>query len=710
MLGALEAAIRLAGYGYPTSLFQKVRLEDRDYLINNEKFGLLFFSPEMCQWTLPVKMEPVKPPDTFRILIFGESAAQGDPEPCYGAGRYLEVLLRERYPGVHFEVINLGMVAINSHVVLPIARESARCQADLWIVYMGNNEMIGPFGAATVFGAKALPWPLVRCSLALKTTRTGQLLSNLGGRLSGHNRPRIWEGMALFLGNQVPPDDPRREVVYKNFQRNLQDILRAGRKAGAATILNTVAVNLKDCSPFASFPSTNLSSPDRESVKRLCAQGREAELRGDWELATSNFAAAVTLDLKTADAQFHYGRCLLRLNRFADAAAHLQSACDYDALPFRADSRINGIIRETGRSFAGPDLVLCDAAASLLDTGGIAGRESFFEHVHLNFDGNYRLALLWAAQAERFLPKHVRDRANGTWASQKLCDARLGLTSWNRSDVLSQVLLRLGEPPLNAQFDIQRQVSDLTNQRTAVAQGSTPAAIAEARALYADAIARAPRDYMLHQNYALFLQMNGEFHEAAREWRQAAELAPFNPVALASEGECLVMDRDFISARQSFSQAVALEPQFALAWRELGNLDALEGKEEEALKNYHLAEALLPNDLQTCVFIGEALAKLKRVDESVQYFQRALQIKGDDWTAHYALGDVFLNQGRVAEAKEQFQQVVRLNPGLAKGHLNLGAALVRLNDLLAAREQFEEVLRLDPDNQLARTYLSTLPK
>ena len=74
----------------------------------------------------------------------------------------MEVLLRERYPGVNFEVVNVAITAINSHVIVPIARECARYQGDLWIIYMGNNEMIGPFGAATVFGAKAPPWPLVR--------------------------------------------------------------------------------------------------------------------------------------------------------------------------------------------------------------------------------------------------------------------------------------------------------------------------------------------------------------------------------------------------------------------------------------------------------------------------------------------------------------------------------------------------------------------
>ena len=168
----------------------------------------------------------------------------------------------------------MRITAINSHVIVPIARECARCQGDLWIIYMGNNEMIGPFGAATVFGAKAPPWPVVRLGLALQTTRVGQLLMNLERKLKGNAAgPGVWDGLEMFLGNQLAPDDPRKEVVYKNFQRNLQDILRAGRKAGAAIILNTVAVNLKDCPPFASLPSSSLTPARPGEIRPLVRGG-----------------------------------------------------------------------------------------------------------------------------------------------------------------------------------------------------------------------------------------------------------------------------------------------------------------------------------------------------------------------------------------------------------------------------------------------------
>ena len=59
--------------------------------------------------------------------------------------------------------------------------------------------------------------------------------------------------MQLFMKQRVAPGDSSKEVVYGNFKRNLADILEAGRRSGAKVLLNSVAVNLKDCAPFASI-------------------------------------------------------------------------------------------------------------------------------------------------------------------------------------------------------------------------------------------------------------------------------------------------------------------------------------------------------------------------------------------------------------------------------------------------------------------------
>ena len=92
-------------------------------------------------------------------------------------GRFLEAILETRYPEQDFEVINLAITAINSNVILPISKELAQYNADAWMIYMGNNEMVGPYGAGTIFG-KAPSTAYIKTILTLKKLRTVQWLEN----------------------------------------------------------------------------------------------------------------------------------------------------------------------------------------------------------------------------------------------------------------------------------------------------------------------------------------------------------------------------------------------------------------------------------------------------------------------------------------------------------------------------------------------------
>lgn len=82
--------------------------------------------------------------------MLGSSAAYGDPEPAYGFCRQLEVLLNEHAAGTSFEVVNAAVTAMNSHVARRITKDRAVHEPDLFIVFMGNNEVIGPYGPPTL--------------------------------------------------------------------------------------------------------------------------------------------------------------------------------------------------------------------------------------------------------------------------------------------------------------------------------------------------------------------------------------------------------------------------------------------------------------------------------------------------------------------------------------------------------------------------------
>jgi tetratricopeptide (TPR) repeat protein len=722
-LALAELGLRLGGWGYSTAFFKPIRIGNQDCLVENDEFGLRFFPPELARIPPPLVMAAKKAPQVRRVFLLGESAALGDPRPAYGAGRYLQVLLEERFPGTRFEVICGAVTAINSHAILPIARECARREADLFIVYMGNNEMVGPFGASTVFGSQAPPLWRVRLSLALQRTRVGQLLTALARKAGGSGRHGpSWGGMQMFIENRIAPSDPRKEVVYRSFRRNLEDIVRAGRSAGVPVLLSTVGVNLKDCPPFGSVPDGALLDTDRESQAALCAEASKAEEKSDFAGALKKLEAAARLDPTPAELQFLWGQCLLGLwsgapeqeaqgrSLQASAREHFERARDDDALPFRADSRINAIIREVGGEFAGAGLALCDAEETLAATSpaGIAGKEAFYEHVHLNFDGNYALARAWAAAAERLLAPPATKAGTGDWASQEVCERRLALTPWNRCAVLEDVLHRLTQPPFTGQLHHSEQVESIRSQLRAIRPTLDRKAAADARQVCLAALERAPNDHRLHENTAEFLERIGDLQGAAVHWQSVVRIIPHHHVAYFQAGRLLARLGDLAAGRALLEQALKIRPDLTEGWLELGDIHAAQSQPELALQDYQRAMRLAPQDCRMYYHAGRTLSKLKRGPEAILNFRRALELRPDYWEDHYALGEELAFAGQSDGARREFEEVLRLKPGYAMAHLNLGVALVREHDLDNALRHFQEAARLDPTNQLAREYIEKL--
>ncbi|HEX4263765.1 MAG TPA: tetratricopeptide repeat protein [Verrucomicrobiae bacterium] len=706
LLVGLELILRLAGYGYSTGFFQNIRVGDKDYLVNNEDFGRRFFPPQLMRWPGPVMFEAKKPANTFRIFILGESAARGEPEPACAASRYLEALLDERFPNTHFEVINLGITAIDSHVILPIARDCAGANGDLWIIYMGNNEMVGPFGAATVFGTKAPSVGLVRLNLALKNLRLGQLLLDVASRFAKHDASASWGGLNMFVGNQLSPDDTSRTVVYRNFQRNLDDIVRVGLDSGAKILLNTVSVNLKDCPPFASLTNNTLAASDAAQFQKLFSEGCRAEEQNDFPGAAEKFEAAAKLDPQFAELQFRWAECLAQTGNASTAREHFQQAGDDDALPFRADSHINGIVAAAGKKFAGDRMAFFDALAALAaeTTNEVCGQETFFEHVHFNIDGNFRLGRFWAAQMEKVLPQEIlRNAATNGWASQTACERRLGFTDANRCAIIQEMIGRLGRPPFNNQLNNAARLRSLREQAAAQCH---PMAAQAAMKIYRSAIQRTPADFLLYKNFAEYLESTGDLQQALVQWQKVCELLPHYCDGFHQVGRLLNDLGRWDQAEAPLRKALALRPQLTEAWYEMGIAYFGRGNFDPALQEFKHAAQLEPSNATYLAMEGRALSKLQRRSEAIQRYREALQIQPNLVKVWLSLGDELVSTNQISDARDAYAEAVRLEPENALAHLDLGVMFARLNQFDDALEQFEATLRLDPGNQPARDYLN----
>jgi len=712
ILGGLEAGLRLGGYGFPTSFFIERQQQGGDaVLVENDKFGWRFFPREAARSPSPLLLQAVKPSNTFRIFLFGESAALGDPKPAYGVSRYLEALLEERFSGMDFEVVCVAMTAINSHAILPLAHECARHGGDLWIVYMGNNEMEGPFGANTIFGPRAPQLGVIRASLALRATKLGQLLEDFGRRIKGPSDGHAsWEGMKMFAQQQLPPDDPRKQIVYAHFRRNLEDIVRVALRSGAQPVLCTVASNLKDCPPFASLNSLKMTESERLLWEGFYQRGREFEATNQYPEALRLFEEAATLDSQFAQLQFRAGRCALNLTNLSRARSHFERARDCDALPFRTDTTLNAIAKDVANQFAGKGVHLVDAEMELArqSTGGVPGEEFFFDHVHLTFEGNYRLARLLAQTVGKLLPESQVQKRTDDWASSETCERRLGLTDWNRSAVYETMLQRLSDAPFTNQLNHVARAEALIGRIRQFRSRMQPSVMAEARAGYEKTLADHPKDPRLSENFAEFLEATGDLGEAAAHWQRVANLWPHHYAGYFHVGRVLGRQRKHVEARRAFEEALRLRPDLAEAHLELGQLAATDGKHDEALKAYAEAQRLRPTDARVPLRRADVFAKQGKRAAAIESLREAIRLRPSLYEAHYLLGVELAVDNKLAEAQTEFQEVLRFRPGHALAHLNLGVALARQRRLDDALLHFKEVLRLDPENEKARKFIENL--
>jgi tetratricopeptide (TPR) repeat protein len=667
----LEVSLRVAGYGKPTNFFlDGSKVERTQVWIDNPDFGYWVFPRGLEPFPQPVPF--VLPKDkaagTYRIFVLGESAAMGFPDPSTSFARVLEVMLRAQYPNTRFEVVNASMVAINSHIALPIAKQCAEHKPDLFIVHLGNNEVVGPFGAAGVLGPFSPSLRLIRANLGIKTTRTGQLLNGLVQALArGKDAPQGWDGMAMFTNSHVRVDDSRLPRIYDHFRQNLQDICRLGSEAGVPVVLCTIPVNLKDSAPFGSMHAPDLTDKQRQAWEKLYKAGVQLEGEKKFAEALKSYLQAGQIDNSFADLAFRLGRCYTAMEDDTQARQHYLGARDLDTLRFRSDTTINNTIREVAAANEAAGVRLADAEQVFArnSCGEVPGEELFLEHVHMNFKGNYLLARTVFDTITNPAPPALGTPSNqATPLSEEQCARRLAHTEWNESYHGTKTYeLLLKGPPFTFQLDrverAERWKQRLAELRERLKAGGIQPAIAD----YQQAIQAAEGDWMIRMNFAELLTEIGRAEEAVEQYEQV-----------------------LVHLRHSFA-----------ARYKVGNLYLKMNSPQSA--EFHFREALRldPDNLEANVGLAEALESQGRTAQAQAMYEEQIRKHPNRAFALAALGRFLYRTGRFEDAKARLTEALQREPGAAATHVDLGLTALRLEKADEAIEHFEAALRIRPE-------------
>ena len=320
--------------------------------------------------------------------------------------------------------------------------------------------------------------------------------------------------------------------------------------------------------------------------------------------------------------------------------------------------RTRASIRPSGKRrpvMPGRGVYLVDAARILAQNSpdGIPGLELFYEHVHLNFAGNYLLALNFAEQAKKLLPNSITAHDKGNWASAELCDRRLAVTVWDRQRVWQPILNRITSPPFTGQFNHAANLKVCEAKLDEAKSQMNFQTPEQARQMYEQALALAPDDSFLHGNFEAISGSRGvTWHKPSPKPNAAANLFHRSPEGYYYTGTLLVREGKISEAADYFSRAIAIRSDYAEA--------------EDAM--------------------GEILANQQKTAEAIHWFKRAIRSNPDYADTYLNLGFLQQNQGEIDAAMASYQKAASLEPeGPADyfNRANTAAALYRWDEVIA---------------------------
>jgi lysophospholipase L1-like esterase len=359
---ALEAGLQVFHYGTDLSVFVEGPSGYSDFFQCNPDIALRYFTPGSVIPNPPQQLfRKNKPTGVYRIFVLGESSVIGYPYVANASfPKVLERMLEETFPDKQFEVVSVAMSAINSYALVDQIDEVLKQSPDALLIYTGHNEYYGALGVGSVQTLGKIPW-LIRTSLRLQTFKSFILLRNfLDWTKTGivsllHPKDKKTGAITLMESvvaeQTIPYGGSLYEAGKKQFEENMDIILRKASAHGTTVFLSELVSNLSGQKPFISVDAAE------GSAQSLFAAAQASEQKGDFDTARRLYIKAK----------------------------------DYDALRFRAPEEFNSIIHALGKKYSFPVVPMTEYFAKN-SPNGIYGNNLFLEHLHPNHSGYHLMA------------------------------------------------------------------------------------------------------------------------------------------------------------------------------------------------------------------------------------------------------------------------------------------------------------------------------
>jgi tetratricopeptide (TPR) repeat protein len=260
---------------------------------------------------------------------------------------------------------------------------------------------------------------------------------------------------------KIPIHSAKFRRAEDQFRENVQRMVEIAAAANVRLLLTTPIVNLRHQSPLESLSREGMTTAELKAWREGLNRGEELLAEGQPDRALESLERTQAIDEGHALTAYRRGQSLEGLGRWREAQAAFQSACDLDACRLRAPASFARIIEDVAARAPQSKVHFLDTASAFAREipNGIPGSESFLEHVHFTYSGNWRLALILAEEiTRRVLGETWRvDRVPDQSQRDDLC----GVMVQDHFVADGLILAMLERPPMNQGADVALQIRDL---------------------------------------------------------------------------------------------------------------------------------------------------------------------------------------------------------------------------------------------------------
>ena len=421
--GIAEFALRVAGVGLP--------IEAEDPYVGFDEIHPLFVSgddgeryvvdPARRAYFRPDSFAAQKGANEFRIFCLGGSTVQGRPYSIETAfSTWLELSLNAADPSRKWEVVNCGGISYASYRLVPILREVLNYEPDLLIVYTGHNEFLedrtyqaikstpaaiatlhGRFSQFRLYNVSRTAWMRIRNQPVVPTSPPQSILpAEVNAMLDSYG------GLADYYR-----DDDWRRGAAEHYGLNLRTMIETAKKSNVPLMLVNPVMNLRDCPPFKSEPSSSLSHAQEAEFDSIWAEAKHSD---DVAERIALLKRALEIDGRYAAAHYALAKSYDALGMFDTAKGSYLRAKEEDVCPLRMIEAQYGLLAEIANE-TGIPLVDVRGFFEAESRSGTPGDDWLLDHVHPSINGHQEIANLIFDEMVRMELVRPRDQ----WEAEK---------------------------------------------------------------------------------------------------------------------------------------------------------------------------------------------------------------------------------------------------------------------------------------------------